>query len=186
MKKFEILNSLPPYGPMYISITANGEPDYSEGFVVRFFKLDGTNWVANFKHGWTDLEFIHEFLDNQTFLVVARGLCYYINPENHYPLRVFGCDYIAKFETDDGRLILMNSTSLTIIEPYTDHWRTERISWDGMKEVSLKENIISGLAFDATDSNNEWKEFTYNIDTKTLTGGSYPIEKPKKKSWWKT
>ena len=50
-KQYEILEALPTYGPMYIPVTENDEAFYSEGFPVRFYKSDGTNWVANFKPG---------------------------------------------------------------------------------------------------------------------------------------
>jgi hypothetical protein len=185
MKRFEILDSLPAYEPMYISITEDGIPDYSEGFVVRFYKSDGTEWVANFKPGWTDLVYVHKFSKNNNLLIIAQGLCYIINPDETKAISIFGCDYQDKFISYDGRIILYTSVYLTIIEKDNKYWHTERISWDGMKGVALQDNILSGLAFDATDSDNEWKEFTYNIDTKTLTGGSYPSEKSKKRFWEK-
>ena len=45
-KRYEILNSLPSSGPMYVPVTGNGEPFYSEGVAVRFYKTDGSNWVG--------------------------------------------------------------------------------------------------------------------------------------------
>jgi hypothetical protein len=51
--RYEILNSLPVYGPMYVPVTENGKPYYSEGFPVRFFKKDGSEWGANFEPGMT-------------------------------------------------------------------------------------------------------------------------------------
>ncbi|TKB97412.1 hypothetical protein [Pedobacter cryotolerans] len=186
MKRFEILNSLPAYGPMYISITADGEPYYSEGFVVRFFKADGTNWVANFKPGWTDLVYVHEFSESNNLLIIAQGLCYIINVEETKAITIFGGGYHNIFLFSDEYVILCDDISLTIVDNYEKYWQSERISYDGIKDVSFEENIVSGLAFDPTDNDNEWKEFTYNIETKILNGGSYPFEKPKKISWWKT
>ena len=51
-RRYEILDGLPTYGPMYVPVSEDGEPFYSEGFVVRFYKSDGSEWVANFKPGW--------------------------------------------------------------------------------------------------------------------------------------
>lgn len=48
-KRFEILNSLPAYGPLYVPISESGELFFSEGFIVRFLKKDASKWVANFK-----------------------------------------------------------------------------------------------------------------------------------------
>jgi len=41
-KRYEILDSLPTYGPMYVPVSESGDPFYSEGVVVRFFRNDGT------------------------------------------------------------------------------------------------------------------------------------------------
>lgn len=62
---------MPTYGPMYVPITDNGEPFYSEGFPVRFYKLDQTEWVANFQPGWTELKQIIEFEKTQNLLIIA-------------------------------------------------------------------------------------------------------------------
>ena len=42
-KKYEKLDSLPTYGPMYIPITESGESYYSEGLAVKFIKITETN-----------------------------------------------------------------------------------------------------------------------------------------------
>ena len=50
-KQYEILPSLPPYGPIYTPITPDdtrSSNPYSEGFVIRFFTSSGESWVANF------------------------------------------------------------------------------------------------------------------------------------------
>ncbi len=80
-KRYEILNGLPAYGPMYVSVTENGESFYSEGFPVRFYKTDGTEWIANFRPGWTDLKQVIEFKNTQNLLVLACGTCYIVVPD---------------------------------------------------------------------------------------------------------
>lgn len=42
-KAYEVLASLPVYEPMYVSVTESGEPSYSEGFPVRFYKMTAQN-----------------------------------------------------------------------------------------------------------------------------------------------
>ncbi len=159
---------------MYIPVTGNDEPFYSEGFAVRFYKTDGTEWVANFKPGWTDLKTIIELADTTNILVIAYGTCYLMNPDQTKPISVFGVDYLATFTTEDGRLILQDQTDLTIVESNGNYWDTERISWDGLKEVELDKNIVTGFAYHPTYDADEWVKFSYNIDTKELLGSSYP------------
>lgn len=183
-KRYEILNALPTYGPMYVSVTDNGEPFYSEGLPVRFYKTDGTEWIANFQLGWTDLKEIIELEKTQNLLIVACGTCYLMNPNNTNPIEVFGVGYSDIFKASNNRLVLLDQTDLSIIEPDGTHWNTERISWDGLTEIKVKNNLVTGLAFKPMHDADEWVEFEYDLDTKTLTGGSY-YSSENKKPWWK-
>ncbi|RPD45182.1 hypothetical protein [Paracnuella aquatica] len=183
-KRYEILNALPTYGPMYVPVTDNGEPFYSEGFPVRFYRTDGTEWVANFQPGWTDLKKIIEFDKTQNLLIIACGTCYIMNQNETKPIQVFGVGYSNIFSASNDRLVLQDQTDLTIIEPDGNHWHTERISWDGLKEIKVENSIITGLSYDPMHDADEWVPFSYDIDTKVLTGGSYH-RYDNKKPWWK-
>ena len=123
-KRYEILKSLPTYGPMYIPVTDNDEPFYSEGFAVRFYKKDGTQWVANFQPGLTYLKTIVELNCTTNLLVIAFGTCYLMNPDQTKSLSVFGVGYLTLFTTQDSRLILQDQTDLTIVEPNGNYWDT--------------------------------------------------------------
>lgn len=183
-KKFEILNSLPPYGPMYISITESGEEFFSEGFVVRFFKDDGTNWVANFQPGWTDLNDVMILQESHNLLIIANGICYIINPNQTQPIAVFGMNYKAVFEASNHRIVLFDDIGLTIIESDGSYWHSERISWDGLADINVENNLVCGLAFNPMADSDDWIDFSYDIDSKKLIGGSYYTFE-KKKPWWK-
>jgi hypothetical protein len=182
---YEILDGLPVYGPMYIPVTEDGEPYYSEGFVVRFFKSNGESWVANFQPGWTKFSAIYTLLENDNILVLACGKCYLMNVNETKPVGVFGVGFVKILETESHQYILQDVTDLTIVEPNGNHWGTERISWDGFKDINYENGIVSGLSFDPMYDKDEWVEFAYNIDTKILVGGSYPkYDQLKSKSWW--
>ena len=185
-KRYEILNSLPTYGPMYVPVTDNGQPFYSEGFPVRFYKTDGTEWVANFQPGWTDLKEVIEFENSKNLLVIACGTCYLMNPDDTKPIEVFGVGYSDIFKASKDRLVFQDQTDLTIIEPEGTHWHTERISWDGLAEIKVENNLVSGLSYDPMHDADEWVQFTYDLDTRTLTGGSYhKYDIKNAKPWWK-
>ena len=197
IKRYEILDALPTYGPMYISVADNDEPFYSEGFAVRFFKSDGTDWVANFKPGWTGLNAVYEFTDQQYILVIAGGTCYLMNPDEDKPKSTFGVGYETVIKNLDGRLILQDLTDLTVIEPNGEHWHTERISWDGIKDLKLEGNLVSGLSFDPMNDKDEWVEFVVDLEKRNVKGGSFrqyefkPVgesvqrKNDTKKPWWK-
>lgn len=173
-KRYEILHALPSYGPMYIPISADGKPFYSEGFVVRFFKTDGEEWVANFKTGWTSLNKVIEFENSKQLLVIAGGTCYFMDPNIAKPIEVFGVGYSAIFKANKGRIILQDQTDLTIVEADGTHWHTERISLDGLAEIKVENNCVFGLASDPMhQAGLQWVEFQYDLDTKILIGGSF-------------
>lgn len=173
-KRYEILDSLPTYGPMYIPVSENDEPFYSEGFPVRFYKSNGTNWVANFRPGWTGLNKVFDFNEHDKTIVIAGGLGYIMTPEKEKPLLIFGLTINEIFQTDNGSLVCADGISILTLDNLTGElWRSERISWDGFRNLKLNDNIISGQSFDPTNSIKEWADFSLNIKTKELTGGSY-------------
>jgi len=119
-------------------------------------------------------------------LVVACGTCYLMNPNETKPVEVFGVGYSGIFKSNKDRLVLQDETDLTIIEPDRTHWHTERISWDGLAEIKVENNLVTGLSYDPMHDADEWVQFTYDIDTRILTGGSYhKYDKKIIKPWWK-
>lgn len=169
---------------MYIPVTESGEPYYSEGFPVRFYKSDGTEWVANFQPGWTDFKEIVQLEETTNLLVIALGTCYLMNVDETKPIKVFGIGFSKVLRTEKSQYILQDQTDLTIVEPNGEHWNSERISWDGIKEIEYENGIVKGLSYDPMYDADEWVEFSYDLENKTLTGGSYHIW-DNKKPWWK-
>ncbi|WP_256014222.1 hypothetical protein [Desertivirga xinjiangensis] len=183
-RRYEILNSLPAYGPMYIPVSESGEPYYSEGYPVRLYKSDGTDWVANFKPGWSELAEVFELNDTSNLLVVAYGQCYIMDPEENKPISAFGGAYAAAFITQDRRVVLQDETGLTVVDSSGQYWHSERISWDGLKVLKVEGNLVTGIAFDPMFDSDEWVDFTYDIDSNILIGGSYG-KTVKKQNWWR-
>lgn len=123
--------------------------------------------------------------DSQNMLVIAGGTCYLMNPDQTKPISVFGSGYVDSISNLDGRLILQDQVDLTIMETNGEYCYSERISWDGMKDLKLENNVVIGLSYDPMNEEDQWVEFTYNIDSKLLTGGSYNRYKIEKKPWWR-
>ena len=204
IKQYEILKSLPAYGPMYISISDDEEQFFSEGFVVRFFKNDQTEWVANFKPGWTGLNKVFDLSEENRVVVFAGGLGYIINPNDEKPIGYFGLTINHVFQSENGNLICVDDIGIQIVENSNqDIWTSERISWDGFKELKHENGIISGKSYDPMNSKKEWSDFSLNIGTKEINGGSFrkmlkqnphlemknrveiKLKNIDKKRWWK-
>lgn len=181
---FEILESLPAYGPMYIPIAHSGEGFYSEGFVIRFFRSDGTNWIANFQPGWTNFRTVIE-LSGSKLLIIASGTCYVMHPDQQIPISVFGIGYETILKTKTGMYVLQDQNDLTILDESGNLSHSERISYDGIRELRLDENgLVHGVSYYPTSHSDEWIPFTYDIENRRLTGGSFG-ENASVKKWWK-
>jgi hypothetical protein len=107
-----------------------------------------------------------------------------MDPNDTKPISVFGVGYCDVFPASRNRLVLQDQTDLTIIEPDGTYWHTERISWDGLADIRVENSLVSGCAYYPTHDSDNWVEFTYDLDTKTLTGGSW-LGTARKKPWWK-
>jgi len=171
--RYEILDSLPTYGPMYIPVSEYNDAYYSEGFVVRFYTSENTNWVGNFQPGSTGLNAVYEFEHNIYVLVIAGGTCYLMNPDLQKPISTFGVGYETVIKALGGRLILQDSTDLTVFEVNGEYWHTERISWDGIAELKLEGNLLSGLSYHPVGEDGEWVEFVVDLEKRSVKGGSY-------------
>ena len=172
-KRFEILDGLPAYGPMYIPVSVKGEPFYSEGLVIRFKKSDGSDWVANFSTGWSNFNFVTEYPNANRIIVIAKGQGYIMSPDQEKPIDTFGIgiDYILK--TDDNKIILADNCDVWIVNNEGSIWQSKRISWDGLKDLKLQDNLLTGLSYRPGDD--QWIPFSINIDTKEIIGGSYTL-----------
>lgn len=138
-----------------------------------FYRPDGTEWVGNFQPGWTNLRQVIEFESTSNLLVIAGGRCYLINSNGAAPIAVFGVTNRCILKANNNRLVLPNDIGLTIVEADGTYWHSVRISWDGLEVLLVENSKVSGLAFNPTADTDDWVPFTYDIDTKILTGGSY-------------
>lgn len=173
-KQYEILDGLPPYGPMYVSVTNIDEPFFSEGFVLRLFKSDGTSWVANFRPGWTGFSKVFDFPEHKTLVVIAGGQGYIMSPDDEKAKSTFGLTITEVLQTSDGSLVCADNTDITVLDNHTGQlWRSERISWDGLKDLTILGDTLYGKSYDPTNSIQEWSDFSVNLKTKEIKGGTW-------------
>jgi hypothetical protein len=162
-------------------VCIGGQPFYSEGTIVRFFSSDGTSWVGNFAKGGIATSEVIEFPKARKVFVFSGGDLYIMNPDQQQPLKRDEQGYYAKtVKLDDGRYLTYNLQAIMVIEKDGTYWKSEEISLDGMRNVSVKDNIVSGLAYNYYNHDDPWEPFTFDINTKVITGKFWEILHPKK------
>ena len=158
---------------MYIPVSANSDISYSEGFVVKFYKSDNTEWVANFKSGWTDYSLVADYPEQNKIVVIAFGQGYIMTPDQYEPLGTFGVNIKTALTSSNNQIIAADDVRLYIINEHAKLFYSERISLDGIKDLAINGNIISGLSCYPSGNKDEWLPFTLDLETKEITGGSY-------------
>jgi len=178
--RYEILPGLPPYGPMYVPISEDGRPFASEGFVVRIYRNDGTSWVANCAPGVTDFSGVFPLIATEQIVVIAGGAGYFLHSGQPTPTQCFGINIRGIVPNASQRLIFYTDTEVEVIEPDGTLWISERIGYDGLKDLSCQDDMVSGLVFDVLQTGNGvegwedvWESFTLNLITREVQGGPF-------------
>jgi len=76
--RWEILPGLPGEGPIPKHFHFGHPTPWAEGFVTRFWNVDGSEWVGNFQGGIIGLNAVLEWAEADCVVLFARGACYFI------------------------------------------------------------------------------------------------------------
>lgn len=170
---WEIIDGLPAYGPMPIPFSPTEQGSHQEGLVVRFFTATGS-WVGNFQRGSTSLDEVFAHPDGQHVMVVAGGTAYIVDRE--------GQRLVAHLETEIeqvvnvlelGVVLLGNGLWFEALGSTGQAWRSRRISWDGMRNISLDGTVVRGEAYAPGGPDGTWCPFELDAMTGAVSGGSY-------------
>lgn len=177
MDQFEVLDGLPTRGPMYVPVSSNAVPFYSEGYVVRFFPKNGAEWVGNFRPGCGEFNGTFGLPEHDKVLVVAGGQAYLMSPAKHEPLLEFGGQIEEALIVEDGDLIFRDLIRIIVIRRRTGVlWMSERISLDGLRNLKVVGDNLTGEAWwpsITSQIQEEWVSFDLDLRSKKLTGGTF-------------
>ncbi len=154
---------------MYVSIPENAYTKFSEGLPVKFYKEDGTDWVGNFEIGFTSLKFASRFKNSDNIIIIAFGICYVINPESTKPIITFGYDFNKVFQYKN-LFILIGESSIIIIESIDNIKEFKNLCYDGISEVKIENEILTGILHDFNSSGDyDNNLFSLNLETFEIT-----------------
>jgi hypothetical protein len=152
--------------------SSTGRGTHSEGFVVKFIPTRGDAWVGNFQGGFGKCHGVFLHPDRKNLVVVANGQAYVVDPETRSLVAEFGADLVEAFEVPEiDLLVFTNGVHFEAIGPTGLAWRSERVSWDGVRSLARAGVTLKGEAISPIDDS--WHPFTLNLRDGTHTGGSW-------------
>jgi|SRR5436190_12223360 len=170
MNSFKILPGLPSSGELPVQFSESGTGTHREGFVVQFMPASGPPWIGNFQGGVSGVSEVLLHPDGSSVIIVADGQAYIVNPESRELLGTFGGDIEAAIPIIESNFIIFGNGLW--FEGYGATgclWRSRRISWDGMRALSLNGDQLSGEAWGLADV---WLPFVLDIHSGECDGGA--------------
>jgi len=186
MASFKVLPGSPPCGAMAKPFPSSGYSAFREGFVVQFESEKIGTWVGNFQPGLTTFSGVYQHPDGVHVIVVSGGAVYIVNPNTQTTEESDGMVYSVNQLGEGKDLLFNNGIYLSLIG--RDHnWRTSRLSWDGIRNLSVSGDVVSGESWRYDDT---WHRFSVSLRDGSHTGGAYDLSEfvPVKHPWqqfWK-
>lgn len=167
---------MPPYGPPAISFTHLGPRDHREGLVVRFFPAHGDSWVGNFvgAAGGPACDRVIAHPNKRDVIIVAKGEGCIIDPgtrkiRKQFAERVWDVLSVPALDL----VVLQGLADFQATKTDDSGWRSNRISWDGFRNVKVHGTEVQGEALSPPDA---WTPFCLNLLTGHCANGPYEKE----------
>jgi hypothetical protein len=150
---------------------------HAQGLVVEVSPADGPSWVGNFVRGLSnfDLALVHP--NARDALVIAGGQGYVVDPGLQAVTEIFGGAIVDAFRHPAQEWLILNDQEIRFVAlgPSGWVWKSRRVSWDGLRDLHVDGESISGKAWAPGDT---WEPFEVDLNTGELVGGSYPAHVP--------
>jgi hypothetical protein len=166
-----LLPGLPASGPLATAFPAEWGRYGREGTVVEF-KADDFAWVGNFKPGLGGIELAQIHPNKRDAVVVAAGDLWVIDPiKRSATFALPAIDAAIEVRDPEGWLFSRQGLAIARFGPGGLCWHTRRLTWDGLDQLSLFDDELTGLAWDPMV--NQWFPFQVDIRTGRSSGGSF-------------
>jgi hypothetical protein len=167
-----ILPSLPAYGPLAEPFPSDGAGAHREGLVVEFTCEDGPAWSGNFQRGLSSFDAVFTTFGADRPLIIAGGTAYLLDVASRREVEEFGGGIPWGLELEDRKcLVLSNGCDFEARARHGVIWRSGRVSWDGMRDLTHRGDKLFGSAYSPIDD--DYTAFVLDLNTGRFTGGSY-------------
>jgi hypothetical protein len=176
VRNFELLEGLPTSGPVALPFPDDRRGSFREGLVVRFHTAAGNSWVGNFQRGFArgfDAAIDHP--DGRNVIVVAGGDGYFVDPETRRQTHTFGggicfLQHVPRLNV----VVFSDGIQFATFSADGSGWNSERISWDGIRNIAIVESTLHGEAWSPIPD--AWHPFQLDLLTGKSLGAVYPRE----------
>jgi hypothetical protein len=137
---------LPGEGPLPRHFHRGHPTPWAEGFVVRFWNEDGTNWVGNFQGGWWGVNAVFDLPESALLFVIAFGACYFLPKADPDRYTCHRHGVTSALLNEEGiRLILayIGGDLAAYERDGKQVWVRESIALDGIKLKSCADGVIT-------------------------------------------
>ena len=155
---------------------------------VKFSSKNGINeWIGKFGVGGRGPERVIKVADPDRFFISAEGFAYLVDATERKILNQYAnqnaCDII--YDHKRQSMIVADYTQLHWIEFDGKILFSKRIAVDGIRDLKIEGNILSGLAF--SNYGGVEKIFRFDLDALKILGWEKVSSKStgSKQSWWK-
>lgn len=167
-----MLPGLPAYGPAAEPFPASGYGAHREGVVAEFKNDNGDIWVGNFQPGLSSYSAVFDTFGPDRPIVIAGGAGYIVDVPSRKVIEEFGGAIEWSLELRERtRLILADGIGFVARNRDGVIWKSDRVSWDGMRDLSHDCCRVRGYAYSPLDD--DYKGFDLDLETGRFTGGSY-------------
>ena len=144
---------------------------HSEGYVVEFTVSSAECWIGNFQPGLTSLYQVFEEPSTGEITVIAGGQAYVVEPATGHLLREYGGSIEWAYPLSQLEAVLIsNGLWFELRRGAEQLWRTRRLSWDGMQNITAAAGLIRGEGWNYLGS---WHPFEVELSTGNASGGGY-------------
>jgi hypothetical protein len=137
---------------------------------------DGESWVGGFECGPGRLTGLFAAPSPEVVCVVAKGQGFWVPVLAPADYEIIRSIPIQEVLAVPGKriLVFIDYTELEAYGPGGFLWRTERLSWDGLKVTEVTAEMIRGTAWDSPAN----REVPFSVDTENgaSEGGSSPAK----------
>ena len=178
--EIKVLELPPPVHPLeklYQYPVELEEGDRS-GVYVRVVPRSEPPWFGFFASGFDSPQVMNAVCscpDPQALCVVSGGYAYVVKGND--PARWFRVEQRPVVElrtaTDQQLILFEGFTSISAVGPHGVAWNSERLSWEGLRVIQIRDHLLQGFGWDALAD----KEVAFDLDLRTgkHTGGASPV-----------